>query len=236
VTLSEEIVILTEPVDEFSVPWTVHDTWWGLGLFVMLIMGIVATIIFSRSVSFIQNTGLIIIELLYLVPVAVILARRRAPWKMLGFRPFDTQTLGIGCGLLVGAYMIIILHNVILSLAGFITQGESIFQFLGRLENPLVFVFAGIVLAPIVEEIFFRGFLFNGFRQRLGWNKAALLSSLFFSLAHMEPVALIPTFILGYLLAYLFHRSNSLWPGVVLHCLVNFFGFCMIYTVLQIPV
>ena len=116
---------------------------------------------------------------------------------------------------------------------GFPTQGEAIFQLFGRLENPLIFVFVGIILAPIVEETFFRGFLFNGLRQRFGWNKAALLSSLFFSLAHLEPVALIPTFILGYLLAYLFHRSNSLWPGVILHFLMNSVGFCMIYAVSQ---
>lgn len=233
--MSEETVSSTNPVDEISIPWTVRDTWLGVALFMILTLGILAAILFWKNDSFIQNIGLVIIEFLYLAPVAIVLAKRQAPWKTLGFRPFDSLTLGIGCGLLIIAYTIIIIHNLIMSMAGFITQGEAIFQFLRKLENPLVFVFVGIVLAPIVEEIFFRGFLFNGFRQRYGWNKAALFSSVFFSLAHLEPVALIPTFILGYLLAYLFHRSNSLWPGVILHCLVNSFAFCMLYAVSQIP-
>lgn len=232
--LLEELIVSTAPVDEISVPWTVRDTWVGLGLYVIMTLGILTTIVFWKNASFIQNIGLVIIEFLYLVPVAVILSKRQASWEMLGFRPFDKQTLGMGCGLLVVAYTIIIVHNMIMSLAGFIPQGEAIFQFFGKLENPFAFIFVGIVLAPMIEEIFFRGFLFNGFRQRFGWNKAALLSSLFFSLAHMGLVTLIPTFILGYLLAYLFHKSNSLWPGVILHCLVNSFGICALYAVSQI--
>lgn len=233
--MSEETVSSTNPLDEISIPWTVRDTWLGVALFVILTLGILAASLFSKNDSFIQNIGLVIIEFLYLAPVAIVLAKRRTPWKTLGFRPFDSLTLGIGCGLLIIAYTIIIIHNLIMSMAGFITQGEAIFQFLRKLENPLVFVFVGIVLAPIVEEIFFRGFLFNGFRQRYGWNKAALFSSVFFSLAHLEPVALIPTFVLGYLLAYQFHRSNSLWPGIILHCLVNSLAFCMLYALSLIP-
>jgi membrane protease YdiL (CAAX protease family) len=234
--LSEEFVKSAGSADEMAVPWTLRDTWLGLGIFVILILGILAVVTFLQSTSFIQNIGLIIIELLYLVPVIIILAIRRVPWKSLGFRSFDKGILGMGCGLLVGAYMIIILHNLIMSHVGFITQGEAIFQFFGGLENPLAFIIVGVVLAPVIEEVFFRGFLFNGFRQHFGWNIAALLSALFFSLAHLQLVTLIPTFILGYLLAYLFHNSNSLWPGIILHFLVNSFGFCMIYAVSQIPI
>jgi hypothetical protein len=234
--LAEECVLSEEPPDEYPVPWTLRDTWLGLGIFAILTLGILAIVTFLQNTSFIQNIGLIVIELLYLVPVIVILAIRRVPWKSLGFRSFDKRVLGIGCGLLVGAYMIIVVHNLIMSYIGFITQGEAIFQFFGRLENPLAFILVGVVMAPVIEEIFFRGFLFNGFRQHLGWNKAALLSALFFSLAHLQLVTLIPTFILGYLLAYLFHKSNSLWPGIILHFSVNSFGFCMIYAVSQFSI
>jgi membrane protease YdiL (CAAX protease family) len=52
----------------------------------------------------------------------------------------------------------------------------------------------------------------------------------------LQLVTLIPTFILGYLLAYLFQKSNSLWPGIILHFSVNSFGFCMIYAVSQISI
>lgn len=234
--MSEENVSSTESEDNFSVPWSLRDTWLGLGIFVLLTVGILATVELVKDTGFIQNVGLIILELLYLVPVIIILVWRRVSWKALGFESFDKGILGLGCGLLVGAYMIIIVHNLIISYAGLLTQGEEIFQFFGELENPLALLIVGVLLAPVIEEIFFRGFLFNGFRQYFGWNKAALLSALFFSLAHIQLVTLIPTFILGYLLAYLFHKSNSLWPGIILHFLVNSFGFCMIYAVSQISI
>jgi membrane protease YdiL (CAAX protease family) len=232
--LNGETGITPGPGEEFHVPWTAGDTWLGLGLFVFLTLGVIAAVVFWSDASFIQNSGVIILELLYLLPVIVILVGRRAPWRTLGFRPFARQSLEIGCGLFVAAYLLIIVHNIILSMAGVVTQGEQVFQLFNLLENPLAFILAGVLVAPLSEEIFFRGFLFSGFRQRFGWKKAALLSSVFFSLAHMELVTLIPTFILGYLLAYLFHRSNSLWPGVILHFLVNSFGFCMVYAVSQI--
>jgi membrane protease YdiL (CAAX protease family) len=44
---------------------------------------------------------------------------------------------------------------------------------------------------------------------------------------------LIPTFILGCLLAYVYHRSNSVWPGITLHFLVNAFGLAGAYFATQ---
>src|SRR6185503_5853530 len=109
------------------------------------------------------------------------------------------------------------------------TQGSEILELFASLESPVWFFFVAAVLAPIVEEAFFRGFLFQGFRQKYGWIRAMLLSSAIFAAAHLDPVSLIPTFILGLVLAYLFQRSNSVWPGIILHFLVNAFGLCAAY-------
>ena len=231
--MSEETRFLIEPREDYAVPWTVRDTWVGLGLFVVMTFAIIAVVVFWAGAGFIQNAGLILLEILYLLPVILIMVWKRANASALGFRRFGKRTFETGCGLLVGAYMIIIVHNTILTMAGVLTQGEQVFQLFGQLENPLAFIFVGAVLAPLCEEVFFRGFLFNGFRKTYGWKKAGLLSSAFFSLAHLDPVALIPTFILGCLLAYLFHKSNSIWPGIIIHFLVNSFGFCMIYAMMQ---
>jgi hypothetical protein len=233
--LAAESIGPESPVQGIQLPWTFRDTWLGLGLIVFLtLVFVVVVVVLWQDFSFIQDAGVVLLELLYLLPVVVILGARRASWRALGFRPFERKTLGIGCGLFVGAYLVIIFHNMILSLAGIVTQGEQVFQLFNLLDHPLAFVVAGTLAAPLSEEVFFRGFLFNGFRQRLGWKRAALLSSIFFSLAHMDPATLVPTFILGFLLAYLFHRSNSLWPGVILHFLVNSLGFIMVYAVSQI--
>ena len=225
--------LATTPEEDFSVPWTIADTWLGLLIFVLVVIGQLAVTVVWHGAHSLQSVGLVAAELLYLVPVAYILTKRKVPWKTLGFRAFDQNKLALGCGLLVIAYLFIMAHNIILSLLGVTTQGETIYKVFGSLNSPIWLVLVGIVLAPFVEEMFFRGFLFAGFRQRFGWKKAALLSSIFFALAHLQPAALIPTFILGYLLAYIFHKANSLWPGIILHFLVNSIGFGLIFALSQ---
>ncbi len=85
----------------------------------------------------------------------------------------------------------------------------------------VLFFIGGALVAPVVEELFFRGFIFAGFRQKYGWQKAAALSSALFALLHLTPTAFIPIFILGYIFAALYHFSGSIWPGILMHALSN---------------
>jgi membrane protease YdiL (CAAX protease family) len=219
----------------YSVPWSVADTWIGVLLLALLNAGLLIIALQGLRTELVQSAALILVQLAYLLPLLLIFAWRRIHWKRLGFGPFDWNTLGLGCGLLIASYVVIILHNLILMAFGIDTQGEAIFRFFDALESPAWFFFVGAVLAPIVEEIFFRGFIFQGFRQRYGWVNSMLLSSAIFAVSHLDLVALIPTFILGCLLAYMYQRSNSVWPGVILHFLVNAFGLCAAYVATQFP-
>jgi membrane protease YdiL (CAAX protease family) len=208
------------------------DNWIAVGMLALISGALFVVAARGVGTDIVQTAGILLIELVYLLPVALIFAWRRVHWKVLGFGKFTLETMGIGCGLLIGAYSIIIVHNVILYFLGVDTQGEEIMKIFAELESPVWFFIVGVVMAPIVEEVFFRGFLFQGFRQKYGWITAALLSSAIFAVAHMDLVALIPTFILGVVLAYVYHRSNSVWPGVILHFLVNAMGFCATYFVI----
>ena len=223
---------------EYSVPWSVLDSWLGVLLLALVNVGLLAIVLQDPNRQLVQGAALILIQLAYLLPLVLIFAWRRISWKHLGFGKFDWNTLGLGCGLLIASYVIIIIHNLILMALKIDTQGSEILELFASLESPVWFFFVGAVLAPIVEEMFFRGFLFQGFRQKYGWITAALLSSAVFAAAHLDLVALIPTFILGCVLAYVYHRSNSVWPGVILHFLVNAFGLlaALVSTRLPLPV
>src|SRR5574342_1318882 len=143
--------------------------------------------------------------------------------------------MSMGCGLLVGAYAIILLHNSLLKILGVDTQGDQIFEMFSQLKSPVWFFLVAAVIAPFVEELFFRGFLFQGFRQKYGWLPALLLSSAIFGVAHLDPVSLIPTFVLGCVLAYVYHRSNSVWPGILFHAAVNSMSLIAVYVISQNP-
>ena len=81
-----------------------------------------------------------------------------------------------------------------------------------------VFTFQALaVTTPVVEELFFRGFVFAGLTHRLGAWRAMVVSSAVFSAFHFELAVLIPIFVTGMLLAWLYHRTGSLWPGVLAH-------------------
>jgi membrane protease YdiL (CAAX protease family) len=197
----------------------------------------IGLLIFSLLVQWeqvLQSAGIILAEMIYLLPVLIILVWRRVSWRQIGFGGFDAVTMGMGCSLLIAAYILIILHNLLLVALGVDTQGEEILRLFSELKSPVWFFLVGMVIAPIVEEIFFRGFLFQGFRHRYGWVAAILISSLLFAAAHLDPVALIPTFILGAVLAYVYHRSNSVWPGIILHFLVNAFAMCAALAAVQL--
>jgi membrane protease YdiL (CAAX protease family) len=213
----------------YSVPWKFIDNWIGVVLLILIDVVIFIITLQSSKAKLAQSALIVLLELAYLLPVILIFAWRRVSWKAIGFGRFDLNTLGIGCGLLVGAYMIIILHNLLLFVLGVDTQGEEIVKVFTELNSPVWFFIVGAVFAPLVEETFFRGFLFQGFRERYGWQAGMLLSSAIFAAAHLDLVALIPTFILGNVLAYVYHRSNSVWPGIFLHFLVNAFGLCGAY-------
>jgi membrane protease YdiL (CAAX protease family) len=80
------------------------------------------------------------------------------------------------------------------------------------------------VMAPVVEEILFRGVLFGWLRGRIPVPAAIVLSAAIFSLAHlgwMEWSLLLPIFGIGCLLAGLYHYSRSLWPGILVHASIN---------------
>jgi membrane protease YdiL (CAAX protease family) len=103
-----------------------------------------------------------------------------------------------------------------------------------ELSSPWWLLLAGIVVAPVVEELFFRGFVFAGLAQRYSWRKAALISSALFALVHLQPLAIPPIFILGYIFAYLYQRCGSIWPAVLMHVSTNALGLGAAYLLSRI--
>ena len=94
----------------------------------------------------------------------------------------------------------------------------------GPLANALAVVVLVTVIAPIGEEIFFRGFFFGALRNWRGPWLAAVLTGLAFGLIHVasSPVGyLVPLMIFGAGLCMLYEWTGSLYPPIALHALNN---------------
>ncbi|HEV2743752.1 MAG TPA: CPBP family intramembrane glutamic endopeptidase [Rubrobacter sp.] len=216
--------------------------------------------------------------------LGVVVARalgRKASFSLapLGFRRPDGGLLaGAGLGAVVGAAAIVVsiivnpVSAFVLDRLGYSTESTVQQPFMRGLvgwveENPAAaiptIILVVVVIGPAVEELVFRGAVFNGL-DRLGsllvsrtagaasertpgrtsgravFVVAALLSSVFFALLHLEPVLLPAILLLAVALCALFRRTGSLLPPLVAHATFNSFATFLIILnglgVFQVPV
>lgn len=86
-----------------------------------------------------------------------------------------------------------------------------------------------VVIAPVSEEILFRGFVFRGLNRKFSWPIAAAVSSGLFGLAHWQLNVGIDTFVLGMVACWLTFRTNSVLPAILLHGIKNAVAFTTVF-------
>jgi hypothetical protein len=78
------------------------------------------------------------------------------------------------------------------------------------------------VVAPIVEELIFRGLILQGFRRNYNALTAVFMSALLFALFHLNPWQFPATFVLGLLLGWIMMRTNNILLAIIGHSINNF--------------
>jgi membrane protease YdiL (CAAX protease family) len=179
----------------------------------------------------------------------------------LGFsRPRGGLFIGAGVGVLSGLGALLI--SMFVNPASAFVLDRLGYSVEGGVQQPLIPDLAGwvrespaaaipaialvvIIFGPAVEELVFRGAIFNGLYRlgrlilghSLGENKtarrvsfalSALVSSAIFALLHLEPVLLPAILILAVILCVLFERTESLLPPFVAHATFNSFAVLLI--------
>ena len=84
-------------------------------------------------------------------------------------------------------------------------------------------------VAPVAEELFFRAFVFPGIGRKYGAVVGACASSVLFALGHLQIGVLVPIFVLGLLLAWLYASTKSIWPCILTHSLYNTTALVVVY-------
>jgi len=107
-----------------------------------------------------------------------------------------------------------------------VQAGFEHFTIIGKLPNVtalsiVLLVLSTVVLAPVAEEMFFRGLLFGALAPRLGVLVSALISALIFGAVHGDPV-LFPTLAaLGFVNAIAYSVTANLWVPITIHAANN---------------
>lgn len=77
------------------------------------------------------------------------------------------------------------------------------------------------VLGPVLEELLFRGAITGILLRKYAPAKAILLSALVFGIFHINPVQVVGATLSGVLFAWLYYKTGSLVPGILIHILNN---------------
>jgi membrane protease YdiL (CAAX protease family) len=87
-----------------------------------------------------------------------------------------------------------------------------------------------VILAPLAEELLFRGWIFGSLRARFSAAVAILVATFLFAIVHWDPTGLYPVAVLapGFVLSILRERSGSVKPAVLGHAIYNLIGWLLL--------
>jgi membrane protease YdiL (CAAX protease family) len=165
------------------------------------------------------------------IGLALIAATLRASgmaWRSL----LNPRPLGTTLGLALVAYLVLIpplflvsvVNEAILSGWGYPISFQEVVELFRRIQHPglkSLLVFAIIAVAPVFEEVLFRGLLLPWLARRLGWIGGILISSAFFALIHFHLPATLPLATLGIALCLLYALSGRLILCIFVHMIFN---------------
>lgn len=230
-------IVLKSTLQEEPVTWGIPDVIRIslVILFISYLVGIIeAFIIKVLHINLNVNLHIIIITFFIdafacLVLLYFVIVKHKKTLASLGlkFSSFFKNVLaGITAYIFIvpSLLVILILSIRLLNFLGYSPPAQPVLEAFMEEKRSNVLLFLTIfvsVFGPIVEEMFFRGFVYPAIKKRLGVLVAALLSAAIFSLLHSNIVGFLPIMTLGVLLAYLYETTGSLVSSITVHIIHN---------------
>ena len=230
-----------------NVPWRVRDVaglvaaWFGLQIVLGVMLAVLARGVpairdFQAAVHSGDITASFTLNLVSVAIglgiVALYLRHYKVGWKMVGWRRVGVlKTIKYLFGIMLA---FIILANLVLALVKLLVPSFNIdqpqtndFTSAVNTHRSLALV-ALVILPPIFEETIFRGFIFPALAKKTGLIWGAVLSSMIFGIAHGQTNLFVYTSILGLLLCFMYTKTRSIIPGILVHMLNNYLAFVAI--------
>ncbi len=214
-----------EAVTTEGVPWNVWDVVRASGLIVAVSAAALVALALLGPGPALTAAALVLPHSSMLAAVWIFGVRKHgAGWRPLGFvapplprgllLPWLVLLMSLGAATLyVSAVSALGLEALVPPSLPHELLGEGVTRILS---------IAGVGLAgPLIEEVFFRGFLLAALVKPLGTVRAAVVASAAFSAAHVSVPVVIPLFVTGLLLSWLYLRTGSIWPPFAAHAAQN---------------
>jgi membrane protease YdiL (CAAX protease family) len=229
-----------QPFPALPVKRRVADTPFS-ALHVQLAMGV--TLLFALAAAFQTQVsqevpqkdsgiiaGCLIYAVMLLAVVGLCLFLARVSFRRAFLAP-GRQTWGaVKLGLLYGAAAIPPVAGLSIALtaalewAGYPAQPQDVFEWLDTTHGVGTRLFVGVmvvVVAPVAEELLFRGILFAAALKARTFVSAALLTGIYFALVHLHAPSFFPLLALGVAFAAGYAATGSIVTPITMHALFN---------------
>lgn len=138
----------------------------------------------------------------------------------------DWRIISLGCGSVLSFHF---LSDPIVSLFPIPDSLKEMTSSMYR--NPVISLFLIVVLAPLLEELLFRGVVLHGFLKNYKPGHAIVSSALVFAIIHGNLAQGLGAFFIGLVIGWIYWRTNSIIPGIIIHFVNNAFAFSSIFFV-----
>ena len=129
--------------------------------------------------------------------------------------------------------LILVLTNLMEILPGF-GQQENIID--GLINTKLDFYVIGAaicIFAPVIEEVVFRGYIYNKFKNNYSKVKSSVLTSIIFAGIHFQFEVFSAMFVLSLIIHWVYEKSNVITGAIVFHILNNTLTFIIVQSLLS---
>lgn len=212
--------------------WKFSDIFYLLFLAIPLLI-IASAMTFLPSSLFITSLfQTLVIEIICIIIFAFLLKKRGCDpfssfaFKHISIRRFITWTL-LGICII---YAVDAVYTWSCHLLGYKIEAQLVSKLVEKSgENMVLLFFIGSILTPVVEELVFRGIIYQTLKTKLKAWIAMIASAFIFAALHGELPAFIPIFLFGIFMAFVLEKTKSIYMPIALHCLNNLIAFIILF-------
>ncbi|MDO5570722.1 MAG: type II CAAX endopeptidase family protein [Bacteroidales bacterium] len=201
-------------------------TYLTIQISVALVMMIIYIIVNNRDIETLSKDALLKVSLSAIVVADLITILYLVMWKLIPLKRNEFFTFFN----IPNIFLVTIVTFGSIIIETFISQ---VCQLPNVIEMDIfldVFgVIGAVILAPIMEEMIFRGIVLKTLLKTHSVWKSIVVSSLIFGFIHFNPAQSLTAFIIGLLLGWLYYKTKSLWAPIFVHFLNNFSSVYLMY-------
>lgn len=133
--------------------------------------------------------------------------------------------------------LLLVIIAVIINLTKYVPQRQPVVELFLKEKGAAFLTYSSLfaaIIGPIIEELFFRGFLYGALKKRIGIFWSMMATAILFATLHAHLVGFLPIMALGIFLAYIYEKTGTLVSSITVHMIHNLSMVFLVFLVKRI--